>query len=114
MSAPTTQKFNTPKKPTTEPDEEDVKIALAEVAEHTESTLTMKNIIRFILVKPRKRFPEWWIEWEFELGDNIPVKIEQGLKPLHVLMLIISTNTIGLNRNKFSTSPPAGSKTENY
>ena len=57
-SATITRKFRSPKKPTIEPPDDDVKAALAEVAEHPEITLSRRDIIRFVLVEPSKRSAE--------------------------------------------------------
>lgn len=53
-----TRKFKSPKKPKIEPADDDVKAALAEVADHPEITLSRRDIIRFILVEPSKRSAE--------------------------------------------------------
>jgi recombinational DNA repair ATPase RecF len=57
-SATLTRKISTPKKPKVVPDEEDVKAALAQVAEHPEIALSRREILRFILVEPSKRSEE--------------------------------------------------------
>ena len=57
-AATVTRKFKSPKKPTIEPADDDVKAALAEVADHPEITLSRRDIIRFILVEPAKRSDE--------------------------------------------------------
>lgn len=57
-SATITRKFKSPKKPAIEPEDDNVKAALAEVAEHPEITLSRRDIIRFILVEPSKRSAE--------------------------------------------------------
>ncbi len=57
-SAKITRKVYSPKTPTIEPADEDVKAALAEVADHPEITLSRREIMRFILVEPRKRSQE--------------------------------------------------------
>lgn len=53
-----TRKVSAPKKPKIVPTDEDVKAALAEVAEHPEVTLSRREILRFILVEPTKRSEE--------------------------------------------------------
>ena len=50
--------MKSPKTPTIEPADDDVKAALAEVADHPEITLSRRDIIRFILVEPTKRSQE--------------------------------------------------------
>ncbi len=57
-SAKITRKVKSPKTPTIEPADDDVKAALAEVADHPEITLSRRDIIRFILVEPTKRSQE--------------------------------------------------------
>ena len=57
-SATITRKFESPTKCTIEPQEDDVKAALDEVAAHPEITLSRRDIIRFILVEPSKRSVE--------------------------------------------------------
>ena len=57
-SATITRKVASPKKPTIEPPDEDVKAALAEIADHPEITLCRRDILRFILVEPTKRSEE--------------------------------------------------------
>jgi len=57
-SATITRKFKSPNKPKIEPADDDVKAALAEVADHPEITLSRRDIIRFILVEPSKRSEE--------------------------------------------------------
>lgn len=57
-SATITRKMKSPKTPTIEPADDDVKAALTEVAEHPEITLSRRDIIRFILVEPTKRSQE--------------------------------------------------------
>jgi len=54
-SATITRKVSSPKKPKIEPADEDVKAALAEIADHPEITLSRREILRFILVEPTKR-----------------------------------------------------------
>jgi hypothetical protein len=53
-----TRKVSSPKKPKIVPADEDVKAALAEIAEHPEVTLSRREILRFILVEPTKRSEE--------------------------------------------------------
>ena len=57
-SATITRKVSSPKKPKIVPADEDVKAALAEVADHPEVTLSRREILRFILVEPTKRSEE--------------------------------------------------------
>jgi len=57
-SATITRKVSSPKKPKIVPGDEDVKAALAEVADHPEVTLSRREILRFILVEPTKRSEE--------------------------------------------------------
>ncbi|MCA9464097.1 MAG: AAA family ATPase [Nitrospira sp.] len=57
-SATITRKVSTPKKPKILPADDDVKAALAEVADHPEITLSRREILRFILVEPTKRSEE--------------------------------------------------------
>ena len=57
-SATITRKVSFPKKPKIVPDDDDVKAALAEVADHPEITLSRREILRFILVEPTKRSEE--------------------------------------------------------
>jgi hypothetical protein len=57
-SATITRKVSSPKKPKIEPPDDDVKAALAEIAEHPEITLSRREILRFILVEPTKRSEE--------------------------------------------------------
>jgi len=57
-SATITRKVSSPKKPKIAPATDDVKAALAEVAEHPEITLSRREILRFILVEPTKRSEE--------------------------------------------------------
>ena len=47
-----------PKKPKIVPADDDVKAALAEIADHPEITLSRREILRFILVEPTKRSEE--------------------------------------------------------
>jgi DNA repair exonuclease SbcCD ATPase subunit len=53
-----TRKVSSPKKPKIEPPGGDVKLALAEIADHPEITLSGREILRFILVEPTKRSEE--------------------------------------------------------
>ena len=53
-----TRKVSSPKKPKIEPADDDVKAALAEIADHPEITLSRREILRFILVEPTKRSEE--------------------------------------------------------
>src|SRR6202171_6205417 len=53
-----TRKVSSPKKPKIEPADDDVKAALAEIADHPEVTLSRREILRFILVEPTKRSEE--------------------------------------------------------
>jgi recombinational DNA repair ATPase RecF len=57
-SATITRKVSSPKKPMIVPADEDVKAALAELADHPEITLSRREILRFILVEPSKRSEE--------------------------------------------------------
>src|SRR6202050_4350997 len=57
-SATITRKVSSPKKPKIVPADDDVKAALAEVADHPEITLSRREILRFILVEPSKRSEE--------------------------------------------------------
>jgi cellobiose-specific phosphotransferase system component IIA len=57
-SATITRKVSSPKKPKVEPDEDDIKAAFAEIADHPEITLSRRDILRFILVEPAKRSDE--------------------------------------------------------
>ena len=52
------RKISSPKKPKIEPDDDDVKAALEEIADHPEITLSRREILRFILVEPTKRSEE--------------------------------------------------------
>jgi DNA repair exonuclease SbcCD ATPase subunit len=52
------RKVSAPKKPKITPDDDDVKAALAEIADHPEITLSRREILRFILVEPTKRSEE--------------------------------------------------------
>jgi hypothetical protein len=53
-----TRKISTPKKPKIEPADDDVRAALAEIADHPEIALSRREILRFILVEPTKRSEE--------------------------------------------------------
>jgi AAA domain len=57
-SATITRKIKSPKTPTIEPPDADVKAVLDEVSEHPEITLTRRDILQFILVEPSKRSEE--------------------------------------------------------
>lgn len=57
-SATITRKVAFPKKPKIEPVDDDVKAALAEIADHPEITLSRREILRFILVEPTRRSEE--------------------------------------------------------
>lgn len=57
-SATITRKVTSPKKPTIAPADDDVKTALAELADHPEITLSRRDILRFILVEPTRRSEE--------------------------------------------------------
>jgi DNA repair exonuclease SbcCD ATPase subunit len=57
-SATITRKVSSPKKPKIVPADDDVKSALAEIADHPEITLSRREILRFILVEPTKRSEE--------------------------------------------------------
>src|ERR1700732_1406954 len=57
-SATITRKVASPKKPKIEPADDDVKAALAEIADHPEITLSRRDILRFILAEPTKRSEE--------------------------------------------------------
>jgi hypothetical protein len=57
-SATITRKVSAPRKPKIVPATDDVKTALAEVADHPEITLSRREILRFILVEPTKRSEE--------------------------------------------------------
>ena len=57
-SASITRKVASPKKPVIEPDDQDIKDAFAEIADHPEVTLSRREILRFILVEPTKRSEE--------------------------------------------------------
>ena len=54
-SATITRKVSSPKKPKIVPSDDNVKAALAEIADHPEITLSRREILRFILVEPTKR-----------------------------------------------------------
>lgn len=57
-SATITRKVSVPTKPKIAPADDDVKAALAEIADHPEITLSRRDILRFILVEPAKRSEE--------------------------------------------------------
>lgn len=57
-SATITRKVSAPRKPVIAPADDDVKAALAEIADHPEITLSRREILRFILVEPTKRSEE--------------------------------------------------------
>jgi hypothetical protein len=57
-SATITRKVSSPKKPKIVPADDDVRAALAEIADHPEITLSRREILRFILVEPTKRSEE--------------------------------------------------------
>lgn len=57
-SATITRKVAFPNKPKIEPADDDIKAALAEIADHPEITLSRREILRFILVEPTKRSEE--------------------------------------------------------
>jgi recombinational DNA repair ATPase RecF len=57
-SATITRKVSSPNKPKIVPGDDDVKAALAEVADHPEIALSRREILRFILVEPTKRSEE--------------------------------------------------------
>ena len=57
-SATITRKVSSPKKPKIVPGDDDVKAALAEIADHPELALSRREILRFILVEPTKRSEE--------------------------------------------------------
>lgn len=57
-SATITRKVSAPMKPRIVPADDDVKAALAEIAEHPEITLSRREILRFILVEPTRRSEE--------------------------------------------------------
>jgi len=52
------RKISAPKKPKITPSGNDVKAALAEIADHPEMALSRREILRFILVEPAKRAEE--------------------------------------------------------
>ena len=58
QSVTITRKVSAPKKPKIEPSRDEIKAALAEIAEHPEITLSRREILRFILVEPTKRSEE--------------------------------------------------------
>ena len=53
-----TRKVSYPNKPKIAPADDNVKAALAEIAQHPEITLSRREILRFILVEPTKRSEE--------------------------------------------------------
>lgn len=57
-SATITRKVSSPNKPKIVPADDDVKAALAEIADHPEIMLSRREILRFILVEPTKRSEE--------------------------------------------------------
>jgi recombinational DNA repair ATPase RecF len=57
-SATITRKVSSPKKPKIVPADDDIKAALAEIADHPEITLSRREILRFILVEPTRRSEE--------------------------------------------------------
>jgi recombinational DNA repair ATPase RecF len=57
-SATIMRKVSAPAKAKIVPADDDVKVALAEIAEHPELTLSRREILRFILVEPTKRSEE--------------------------------------------------------
>jgi hypothetical protein len=57
-SATITRKVAAPKTPKVVPADEDIKAALAEIAHHPEITLSRREILRFILVEPKRRSDE--------------------------------------------------------
>jgi recombinational DNA repair ATPase RecF len=57
-SATIMRKVSSPHKPKITPDDDDVKTALTELADHPEITLSRREILRFILVEPTKRSEE--------------------------------------------------------
>lgn len=57
-TATITRKISAPNKPAIVPQDDDVKAAFAEVAEHPELALSRREILRFILVEPTKRSEE--------------------------------------------------------
>ena len=57
-SATINRKVSSPKKPKIVPADDDVKAALAEIAEHPKIMLLRREILRFILVEPTKRSEE--------------------------------------------------------
>jgi AAA domain len=57
-SATIIRKVSSPKKPKIVPVGDDIKAALAEIADHPEITLSRREILRFILVEPTKRSEE--------------------------------------------------------
>ena len=57
-TATITRKVTSPNKPKIEPPDPDVEAVLTKVADHPEITLSRREILRFILVEPRKRSEE--------------------------------------------------------
>jgi DNA repair exonuclease SbcCD ATPase subunit len=57
-SATITRKVSSPKKVIIEPASDDVKVVLAEIADHLEIALSRREILRFILTEPTKRSEE--------------------------------------------------------
>jgi energy-coupling factor transporter ATP-binding protein EcfA2 len=57
-SATITRKVSSPKKVKITPASDDIKAAVAEIADHPEITLSRREILRFILVEPTKRSEE--------------------------------------------------------
>src|SRR2546426_2754127 len=57
-SATITRTVSAPTKPKIVPADDDVKAALAEIADHPEITLSRREILRFILIEPTKRSEE--------------------------------------------------------
>ena len=57
-SATITRKVMAPSNPKIVPADDDIKAALAEIADHPEITLSRREILRFILVEPSKRSEE--------------------------------------------------------
>src|SRR5262249_12795621 len=57
-SANITRKVSSPHKPKIAPNDDDVRVTLAELADHPEITLSRREILRFILVEPTKRSEE--------------------------------------------------------
>jgi recombinational DNA repair ATPase RecF len=57
-SATITRRISAPNKPRIEPDEPEIRAALAQVADHPEIALSRKEVLRFILIEPSKRSEE--------------------------------------------------------